>query len=337
MQLATYALRVAVAVVVLGSSLARADEPTASTQPPAWGVGVTAEQKATAQQHLDAGNTSFLEHKYAEALEEYKQALAAWDHPAIRFNMVRCLIFLERPVDASDNLKLAMQYGAAPLNETIYNEARGYEKLLQGQIGELEINCDQSGVQLTMDGKPLMACPGTETRRVLPGPHQIVGKKDGYVPRTVEVVVLGGKHHHESLALDPLSKVARIEHRWPTWIPWTVFGGGFALAGIGELVHVKATSDLSAYASMVSRDCPDGCPAPTVDRSLESNAKLENAIAISMISIGASAVATGAVMLYLNRGHTVYDVGRESPTPRAARIDVIPLRDGGAVSVSGQF
>jgi hypothetical protein len=337
MQLATYALRVAVAVVVLASALAHADAPTAATKPPPWGVGVTAEQKATAQQHLDAGNAMFLERKYAEALEEYKQALAAWNHPAIRFNMVRCLIFLERAVEASDNLKLALQYGAAPFDETIYNEALGYEKLLQSQIGELEINCDQSGVQLTMDGQPLVACPGKETRRVLPGQHQIVGKKDGYMPRTVEVVVFGGKHHHESLVLDPLSKVARIAHRWPTWIPWTVAGGGFALAGLGELLHVKATSDLSAFANTVTRDCPNGCPTRTFDRSLESSANVENAIAISMISIGASAVATGAVMLYLNRGHTVYDVGKEGEPPRAARIDVIPLRDGGAVSLSGRF
>jgi hypothetical protein len=340
MRWTSYVLGIAIGIIAATAS-ARGDDTTPSPSPaqplPPWVAGVTAEHKAAAQQHLDAGNALYLERKYAEALEEYKQALAAWNHPAIHFNMVRCLIFLERLLEASDELKLALQYGAAPFDETIYGEALAYAKLLASEIGEVEISCGQGGVQLTMDGQPLVACPGKESRRVMPGRHQIVGKKDGYVPRAVEIVVLGGKHEHETIALDPLSKVARIEHPWPTWIPWTVAGGGLVLAGLGELVHVKASSDMSAYANMVSRDCPDGCPTRMVDHSLQSNAKVENAIAITTISIGAAAIATGSVMLYLNRGHTVYDVGNESPTPRAARIDVVPLRSGGAVSVSGRF
>jgi hypothetical protein len=251
--------------------------------------------------------------------------------------MVRCLIFLERPLDASDNLRLALQYGAAPFEESIYNEALGYEKLLSAQIGELEIQCEQKGVSLTMDGQGLIACPGQESRRVLPGQHQIVGKKEGFVPRTVEVIVLGGKHEHAAVILDPLSKVARIEHRWPTWIPWTIFGGGFALAGIGGLIHVKASSDNTAYANIVAHDCPDGCVNTTLDHSLQSSARLENGIAIGAIAAGAVAVLTGSVLLYVNRGHTVYDLGNESPTPRGARIDVVPTHDGAAVSVSGRF
>jgi hypothetical protein len=324
--------------IIVGPESARADNPaTPAGQPPPWAVGVTPEQKATAQRHLDAGNALFLEHKYGQALDEYNLAIAAWDHPAIRFNMVRCLIFLERPLDASDNLKLALKYGAAPFDESIYNEALGYEKLLGSQIGEVDINCGQLGVNLTMDGKPLLACPGREQRRVLPGQHQIVGKKDGFLPRTVELVVLGGKHEHAMVMLDPLSKAARIEHRWPTWVPWTVFGGGFALASIGGLLHLKASSDNSAYANIVAHDCPDGCPDNTLDHSLLHSARLENGFAIGLISAGAAAVATGGVMLYLNRGHTVYDLGPESPSPRAARVDVAPLRGGAAVSVSGRF
>ena len=322
-------LRASVVVIaILGWSVARADDKP-------WAAGVSAENKAAAQQHLDAGNALFLERKYSEALDEYKKALETWEHPAIRFNMVRCLIFLERPLEASDNLQLALKYGAAPFDETIYSEALSYEKLLASQIGELDINCDQTGVALTMDGQPLLACPGKEQRRVLPGQHQIVGKKEGFLPRTVEIIVLGGKHEHAGVTLEPLSKAARIEHRWPTWIPWTVFGSGFAAAGIGELLHLKASSDNSAYASYVATKCPDGCTNAMLDHSLLTSARVENGIAIGLITAGAAAVATGSLMLYLNRGRTVYDL--ESATPRGASIDVVPTRGGAAVSVAGQF
>jgi hypothetical protein len=304
--------------------------------PAPWSVSVTADQKAVAKQHLDAGNALFLQHKYAEALEEYRLATAAWDHPAIRFNMVRCQIFLDRPLEAADNLKLALRYGAAPFDETIYNEALGYEKLLGGEIGEVDINCGQPGVRLTMDGQQLISCPGREHRRVLPGQHQLVGTKEGFIPRTVDLVVLGGKHQHALMELDPLSKAARIAHRWPSWVPWSVFAGGFTLAGIGGLTQLKASSDNSAYASTITRDCANGCPTGTIDRSLERSAKLENGIAIGLISVGAIAVAAGSALLYLNRGHTVYDLGPEG-SARHVRLDLVPTRDGAALSITGGF
>jgi hypothetical protein len=311
--------------VAFACSSARADDKP-------WAVGVTAENKAAAQQHLDAGNALFLERKYSEALEEYKQALALWEHPAIRFNMVRCLIFLDRKLEASDNLKLALKYGAQPFDDTIYSEAMSYEKLLASEIGEIEIHCEQTGVDLTMDGQALLACPGKDQRRVLPGQHQIVGKKQGFVPRTVEVVVLGGKHDFESITLQPLSKAARIEHRWATWLPWTVFGGGFAAAGIGGLLHLKASSDNSSYASYVSTKCPDGCPSGTLDHSLLTSARVENGFAVALIGVGATAVVTGSVMLYLNRGQTVYETA-----PATAHLDVIRTRGGAAVTWTGGF
>src|SRR3954469_25031644 len=117
----THAWGIAVAVAVIGlAAPAHADTPP-------WSVGVTDAQKAEAQKNLDAGNALFLDKKYAEALEKYRAAVAAWDHPAIRFNIVRCLIQLDKAVEASDNLKLALKYGSAPLEEAVYTEALSYE------------------------------------------------------------------------------------------------------------------------------------------------------------------------------------------------------------------
>ncbi len=118
----------------------RADPSPPAEAPPAptpasgpWADGVTDAQKAAARTRLDAGNARFLDKKYGEALEQYRQAVAIWDHPAIRFNMVRCLIQLERPVDAYDNLVLALTYGAAPLEEAVYLEARSTRSCCSGR------------------------------------------------------------------------------------------------------------------------------------------------------------------------------------------------------------
>src|SRR5690606_8328419 len=126
--------------------------------------------------------------------------------------------------------------------QSVYDEALAYQKLLSSQIGELTVRCSQPGVALTLDGQALGTCPLTETRRVLAGEHQIVGTKQGLLPRTVELVVAGATPREVDVQLDPLEKAARIEHRWPQWIPWTVFGGGLGVALVGLVFQGVATS-----------------------------------------------------------------------------------------------
>src|ERR1044071_9661205 len=126
----------------------------AAAQP--WAQGVSDTQKAQAQKKLEEGNGLFLSRKYKEALEADEAATASWDHPAIRFNMVRCLIQLDRPVEASDELNKALKYGKDPFDQAIYNEALNYQKLLASQIAEVEISCKQGGAKVTLDGQALM-------------------------------------------------------------------------------------------------------------------------------------------------------------------------------------
>jgi hypothetical protein len=318
-------MRVACALValLLAAGRADADEP--------WKQGVTPEQMATAQKLLEEGNALFLERDHAGARAKYQQALAAWDHPAIRFNLVRTLIPLDRIVEAYDNLELALKYGAAPLEENVYAEALAYQKLLANQIASVIVACKQSGVTVTLDGQPLLTCPGSQRHRVLPGQHQIVAKKPGFLTHTVEVVALGGRRETVELRVEPLGEVGRIEHRWRTWVPFDVMGTGLGVAGIGALVQYMASSDHDRYYSLVGRECaPLGC-APGYEQDLKDRAILENRIAIATIGVGAATLVTGGVMLYLNRARTVYTQDAQPP------VVVAPQRGGGTVNVRVRF
>ena len=315
------------ATLVAAATPARADVPP-------WAAGVTDGQKAHAQKLLDAGNALFLDKKYAEALEAYRQAVAVWDHPAIRFNIVRCLIQLDRGVEASENLEVALKYGAAPLEEAVYSEALAYEKLLANQIGDVRVRCTQVGVKVTLDGQPLAVCPGEQTRRVAPGPHQLVGTKPGFLTRTADVVVLGGKRADVDLALVPLDRAGKVVHRWPTWIPWVVFGGGLGVMGLGGALESVAAGQLDTYDRAVASTCPSGC-APkdprydALDQQKTAALRLDH-IAIGVLATGGAAVAAGAVMLYLNRGQTTY------PDAVLPVVTALP-GGGGAVSFGGRF
>lgn len=322
---------------------------TADAQP--WAQGVSDEQKAAAQKELEAGNTQFLKQQYKEALEHYQAAIAQWDHPAIRFNVVRCLIQLDRPVEASDNLQLALKYGADPLEEAVYQEALSYQKLLAGQIGDLEISCSQAGAKVTLDGQPLIAsCPGKEKRRVTPGSHGVVATKQGFLTKEMQVTVNGGKTSSVDIKLIPLDKAAKIVHKWEaTWMPWVVFGGGLAVVGVGATLEWVASNTMSQYDQAVASQCAvNGCnlenPMTPEERttadtlnSQREDAERQNKIAIAVMSVGGAAAVVGGVMLFLNRGKTVY----EDPTKNAGAAQAVrfaPLKDGGGVlSWSGHF
>jgi hypothetical protein len=324
-------------------------QQVAEAQP--WAQGVTDAQKAEAQKNLEAGNTLFLKQQYKEALEKYQAAIAAWDHPAIRFNVVRCLIQLDRPVEASDNLQAALKYGADPLEEAVYTEALSYQKLLANQIGDLEVTCTQDGAKLTLDGQPLMNCPGKEKRRVSPGSHGIVATKAGFLTKEMQVVVIGGKAENVEVKLIPLDKAAKVVHRWnATWMPWVIFGGSLAVVGVGAGIEFIARSDMNAYDQRVASSCAvNGCnlemPDPNKMGEVElaaslneqrDRAEFRDKLAIGVISVGAVGAVIGGVMLFMNRGQTVYEDPSKNGGIQALRVS--PTRDGGGiVSWSGHF
>lgn len=291
---------------------------------------MSATKKADAKALRAAGKALFLEHKYAEPLESYKQAIAEWDHPAIRFNIVRCLIQLDRAVEASENLDAALKYGATPLEDTVYAEAIAYQKLLANQTGELEVSCEQRGAVITLDGQPLAACPSHETRRIATGRHQLVGALTGFLTKTQDVVVVGSSHERAQVVLLPLGQAARVVHRWPTWIPWVVFGGGLAIVVTGALVESIASSKITDFDRALVRDCSGtgwGAtrPIPAADLALEASAHTYSTIGAGVIVAGVVATATGATMLYLNRGRTQY------------RYEVAPQPGGATIALRARF
>lgn len=306
-----------------------------------WAQGVSDTQKTEAQQQLERGNALFLSKKFKEALEAYRSATASWDHPAIRFNIVRVLIQLDRPIEAFDELAKALQYGKEPFDEAIYNEALNYQKLLATQIAEIEISCTQPNATVRLDGQTLMTCPGKEKRRVAPGQHGVVATKEGFLPKQIDVVIVGGKLETIELELVPLASAAQVVHRWPAWIPWVVFGSGLGLASVGVMIQYNANDLMDDYERTIARDCAVmGCDlsspqyADLVDK--RESAQLRNKIAIGVISVGAVGAIAGGVMLVMNRGRTVYDNGAERRGP-AARLDFVPHDGGGVVTLSGGF
>lgn len=310
-----------ICALVIASSAAHAEDP--------WKVGVTPERMAAAKKLLDEGNELLLQRDWPAALAKYQAAIQQWDHPGIRFNVVKCLVQLDRTIEAVDNLDLALKYGAAPLDETVYGEALAYQKMLANQVSTVSVACTQPDVAVTIDGQALKACPGS--LRMVPGRHEIVGKKAGYLTHTIDVVVLGGKTESVPLVLDPQGAGGKIVHRWSAWVPWSVVGLGVALGAFGGLSQSWAVSNHDAYEAALdgcgAMGCPEGFQSGLKDRAI-----LENRFAIGLFVTAGVAIVTGGTLVYMNRGRTVYEKQSETIAPTAS-----VTTHGATVGISGAF
>src|SRR5262249_9774774 len=251
-----------------------------------WAIGVSAERQAGALRLFQAGHDLFEQGQYTSANEADRQAIAAREHPSIRYNRALALLHLDRPLEALYDLVRALRYGSAPLSPELYAQAQIYQKLLLAQLAQLNVSCAEPGAEVLLDGEPLLVGPGEITRVLAPGAHQLVASKPGYFTATSALTLVAGKVEARKVELVSVQEV-RSESRWATSTPWTVLGAGAGLALLGIPVELDAASRMDDFDRRVSAHCQQGCIAQNLSDSevrAKNGARTENAIAIAMFA-----------------------------------------------------
>lgn len=299
-----------------------------------WARGVSQAKRSRAEALLGAGNDLFVESRHREALEKYRAALAQWDHPKIRFNIARALINLGRPLQALENIEAALRYGEAGLG-TFYQDALTYKRSLENQVATLEVRCSQPGVSVTVDGRSFLRCPGSRSVRVLPGRHQIVGKKAGFLTLTRDLVATAGAPQPVDVRVVTFDDVAVTVRRWDRWKPWAVVGGGALVTGAGILLELQARSTRSDYAKLLADNCSDTPCADDLGRSIFDRARLEHGIAVSAMVLGGAAIVTGVAGVIFNRPRK--QLPERDVEPSGPRITPAVGARSAGLSIAGEF
>ena len=291
------------AMIVLGASTPAFAEDD-------WAKNVTPDHQKQANALFADANTLFAQQAHAPALEKYKAALALWDHPLIRFNTAVTEIRLDRILEAAADLDKALQYGQAPFpNKELYQEALNYQALIKRQVGDVQASCDQPHVHVLLDGKPWFNCPGTEKQRVLSGEHVILAEDEtkDLVPESHRVVVSNGNATTQKLVLRRFDSAVILKYPYPRWIPFTIAGGGAAIALGGLAFWFAGRNQMDKFESDFATACPTGCDAALNANAQEKllaeerdSAKLKGKIAISMMIAGGAITVTGVVMAIIN-------------------------------------
>lgn len=321
-----------IALALAAPAVARAQPtPTPAPGDTPWSRGVSDEARAKAQALLEEGNALIVQNLDKDALAKYQAALAEWDHPAIRFNMVRALINLDRPLDAQDNLERALAYGAEPLGPEVFAEASTYQRLLAQQIATVTVTCDQPAATITVDGEPVGACPGAHALRLRVGPHTIAGDGVGLFATTRREGLAAGDNPAIAVHLRALVDVTVTRTRWAVWKPWAAVGGGAAVVGIGTALLVSARGLRNDYQAALVRECgelacsPDQLPVGTAD--LLDRAQFRDRVGVATAIAGGAALITGVVLVVLNRPYSVVE--------RDAGLALTPTAGGWTVGVRG--
>ncbi|HEY1552244.1 MAG TPA: PEGA domain-containing protein [Kofleriaceae bacterium] len=319
-------------LVVVAFAVSAHAQPAA---PKPWAVGVSDVEQTRALDIYKRANAEFEEARYAQALAMYREAITHWDHPAIRFNMVVCLVNLDQPLEAFDDLEIALKYGAGPIGAAVYEQALTYQKLLLGQLAKIKITSQERGAEITLDGAKLFTAPGSVTKLVMPGTHQVVATKAGFLTTTTPLVLLGGKTATADVELTRLAATA-IVRRWSAWKPWVVLGAGAVVAATAGVLEWRSHENFESYDTSFAAACSTGCggpgePAiPSALASLEHRAKLENEGAVAMFAVGGAALAVGIIGVILNQPYAATLEKNMTITP------VVSAREAG-IFVGGAF
>jgi hypothetical protein len=330
----------AVACVLARGALPAAAQPA---QPPLvrpddarpWAVGVSEREQAIATEFYAAGNREFTESHFASALAAYKEAIRHWDHPAIRFNIAVCLINLDQPVEARDNLERSLVHGPTPLGADVHAQGLTYRKLLDAQLSRVRIGSREPSVQVTLDGKLLFNAPGWVDLFLLPGEHQVTATKPGYLTATKTLVLVAGKATVYEVPRLEIRPTSRIVRRWAAWRPWALATFGAATIGAGTANYLAARSNFASYDWRVATRCRGGCDAQKLAAFTSIRAKLDTAnsqqeFAFILFSVGGAAAIAGALGIMLNQPRVQLVTG-------AAAASIAPIPGGATASIAWRY
>jgi tetratricopeptide (TPR) repeat protein len=307
--------------------------PDISTEKKPWAEGVNQEQTDRANKLFAEGNELYAQQAYPGAAEKYKAAVAVWDHPLIRFNLANSLIRTDKVLEAAEQLEQALRFGNAPFKPELWDQANILQASLKGQVGWLEVSCDQVNAKVLVDGSPVVSCPGTQKIRVLAKEHAINADLKDHLSISKRVVVPGGDTFKERIKLIPLDQAVKLTYKTPRWIPWTVTGVGGSVALAGLLTYFNGRSTMQEFDAGFSQFFQRGASETDLRKEQpllyekRQSAQFRGTLGISLMAVGGTAAVGGMVWgLVLNRPY------RELP------VNIAPNGSGGgSASVTGTF
>ncbi len=311
-----------------------------STEP--WKQGVTQKEQAAALVLFREANVALNDGLFVNAAAKYREALQHWNHPAIHYNLSLALLNLDQPIAVYEELNKALLYGAAPLEQEKYNNAKDYLLLVEKQLADIEVSCDKVGAKVSVDGKEVFTAPGKFTQKVRVGKHTFHAVKEGHNARIVAPYIGPGEKYRIELKVYTTQDVTRYRTKWAnTWFPYLVVGLGAAVGIAAGGFELWAQSDYDHFNAAVAscNTMSAGCKATTQGiTEKRDNGDTKRTFGYVGYGVAGAAVVTGAILLYVNR-RQAYQISPEELEAEHGPVAVAPIVSPDLVgaAVQGHF
>ena len=158
--------------------------------------------KTRAQRLLTEGSALYEKNDYAGALEKFTAAYAAYPSPKLMFNIGQADRDLSRPVEALEAFEKFLAGDTHSSPETTA-EANSAVAELRSQLGQIRIDCETPGAEVSVDGKSVGLTPLSKLIWATPGRHQITASHENTPPVLEYVDVTVGSVGTVTMQLRP--------------------------------------------------------------------------------------------------------------------------------------
>lgn len=313
-------LRLLPLVVLLAAAPVRAAEPDARAQ-----------ARALSQE----GARHYNRGEYEAALEKFREAYRTFANPRILFNLGQVQRDLGRPVEAIESFeRFLAEAGDAPAPARA--AAGKWLEELRTRVATVEVSCGLDGAEVTLDGQSHGQTPLPRPLTVMPGPHQLLVEKPGFVTFAARLNAERGARTSVEARLEPVpppappapAPVVRPAPPAPEPPRWSVArkigvglaGAGVASAATGLFFGSKARGE----AQQIADRCNGGCMASDVhdlDQRRQSHGRTQ------WILLGAGAAAlVGGTVLFLAGG-----------SGRAEKVELEAALGPGSITLAGRW
>lgn len=303
-----------------------------------WAVGVTPENQKIAFKKFQEGNVQLNDGLFPAAVKLYREALSHWQHPAIHYNLALALLNLDQPVEVYESLQAAVKFGAAPLEKDKFEHAKEYMLLVEKQIATIDVSCSKPGAVISVDGKVVFTVgndgkAGHYVSKVKVGKHTFVAEKPGYNAQVDAPYIGPGEPFRIELTLYTADELTRYKRRWNAkWMPYAVIGGGALLGVAGVFLELSANSSYKDYDTAVAKCNTDamnaGCMNAGDVASMRDSGDTKKTLGYVGYGVAGAAVATGVLLLYLNRSNSYQitaDEYRKELREKESGVSVTPV------------
>lgn len=304
-----------------------------------WAMGVSSEAQTKAKELFAQGTDFLLRSLEEQAIQKYDEALQHWNHPGIHYNYAVALSTQERPLVTRKHLLEALRYDeSGPLDALELEQARRYLKLVEDSLALVDIEVNQPGVLVSLNGQILFTGPGKYQEFIVPDEHLVTATKPGYLPEQRRVAFLPGRPNRVHLRLYTEQELTRYRRRWSMWGPATLTATSGVAAIAGGVLLNMASSEYTDYDKNFDAACREGCQQGSAEfdnlAPQRERADRYNTIGVPLLIGGGIGIAAGAVLLYLNQSEAY----RVSPSDAgvADQLSIVPVLSPSNAGLMGQ-